>query len=274
MPQDSTPPISAFDLQTLDRAALRHCILFNGRPQANPAVGVQLSDKVMDALYGCAKPRDYKPGTPIVYQGATDDVVGVIVYGYAAVARQVRTQVKHRSPLMHLYNIGPHEAFGITQLADRKPHYAEVIATTPTRVLRLQSNDILDTVAGQGRAALGFYTNLSVYLALKFKRRGARLSSQYRKYPEVRVQEALLEISDNHAALRAFAEKHIPDLKVPERPSFELDLLSSWIGLTRKQIENYLRQYRNSEPPIWEYENVGGSLVLQILNRPELRPDP
>lgn len=273
MPPSSTSTAD-FDYEQYDRQALRSCILFNGMPNATPKVGVQMDQKVLDALYASAEPVTYKPGENIVFQDQNEDVVGVIVYGYVTVAQEGRMEVTTRSAWMQLYNIGPHGAFGIAKLADRQGHYADVVAVMPTRILTLESKNIFQAIGATAEARLGFYNNLAVYLARKFKQRGARLASLYRMTPETRLLQALMEIADNHAVHQKMVAKGLPGVTLPDKPSFELEFLASWLGMTQRNLSSLLKKTQNATPELFTYTTTDRRLTFQILRRPKLPPEP
>lgn len=271
MPRSYTSNDSFYE--PYDRAALRNCILFNGIQQAKPQVGVPLSEKVIDALHMSAEPATFEPRDNVIFQGQEDEIVGIIVYGYVTVAQEGRMEVTTRSAWMQLYNIGPHGAFGISKLADKKGHYADVVAVLPTRVLRLNQEDIFAALGADVEAQTSFYRNLSVYLARKFKQRGARLSNLYRKTPETQLLQALVEIADNHEVHRRMVENGLRGLTLPEKPSFELEFLASWLGMTPRNLSSLLKKTQSANPKLFTYSTEDKLLTFQILRRPKLPPE-
>jgi len=267
---DSPRKLASFNFEPYDRQALQNCILFNGRPKATPPVGERLHQGVIDALYQKSVPHTYEPGEPIIVQGRMADVVGILVYGYATVAQGGDVEDAYRHHSMLLYNVGPSEAFGITKLADRQPHYASVKATMPTRVLILKSEDIF-RVFKTTEVKLDFYTNLSVYLALKFKQRGDRLSVFYRTKAKRRLLYALAEIEANHRKHQEMVEKGLSCLDLPEIPFFDVSLLASWVGGTPDNLVKNQLPALAKQPAYIDYE-VKGDLVIFKLLRPVSLP--
>jgi hypothetical protein len=92
-----------------------------------------------------ATEHEYEPGETIVAEGEVGDVLYLIVSGHVVVKRAG----------VELASLGPGETFGEMAVLDAEPRSATVIASEPTRVLAIASEDFYDVLHEQAEIAEG-----------------------------------------------------------------------------------------------------------------------
>jgi len=87
----------------------------------------------MQILAGIRAFRDLEPGDVLVPQGTSDNHLYVIVRGALAVVRNAETPER-----VTLLTLTAGDLVGELSFIDETPHYASLVATSPTRVLGLE----------------------------------------------------------------------------------------------------------------------------------------
>ena len=96
-------------------------------------LGTELTSEQMQILAGILAFRDLEPGDVLVPQGTSDNHLYVIVRGALAVVRNAETPER-----MTLLTLTAGDLVGELSFIDETPHYASLVATSPTRVLGLE----------------------------------------------------------------------------------------------------------------------------------------
>jgi len=96
-------------------------------------LGSELSDEQARTLSGIVTFRDLAPGTVLVQEGAADNHLYVIVSGVLGVIRNAG-----RDDEVTLVSLGAGDLVGELGFIDGSPHYAALVATSPTRVFGLE----------------------------------------------------------------------------------------------------------------------------------------
>ena len=96
-------------------------------------LGAELDNDQLETLAGSLAFRDLEPGQVLVPQGTSDDHLYVIVHGALGVVRDAGT-AEH----VTLLTLTAGDLVGELSFIDETPHYASLVATTPTRVFGLE----------------------------------------------------------------------------------------------------------------------------------------
>lgn len=96
-------------------------------------LGTELSDEQARTLSGIVTFRDLAPGTVLVPEGASDNHLHVIVSGVLGVIRNAG-----KDDEVTLLSLGAGDLVGELGFIDGSPHYAALVATSPTRVFGLE----------------------------------------------------------------------------------------------------------------------------------------
>jgi CRP-like cAMP-binding protein len=96
-------------------------------------LGAELGNEQLETLAGCLAFRDLDAGEVLVPQGTSDDHLYVIVRGALGVVRDAGT-----SERVTLLTLTAGDLVGELSFIDETPHYASLVATTPTRVFGLE----------------------------------------------------------------------------------------------------------------------------------------
>ncbi len=96
-------------------------------------LGAELTDAQARTLAGIVTFRDLPTGTVLVPEGAADDHLYVIVSGVLGVVRNAG-----REDEITLVSLGTGDLVGELGFIDGSPHYAALVATSPTRVFGLE----------------------------------------------------------------------------------------------------------------------------------------
>lgn len=96
-------------------------------------LGSELTDEQARTLSGIVTFRDLAPGTVLVEEGAADNHLYVIVSGVLGVIRNAGTDDE-----VTLVSLGAGDLVGELGFIDASPHYAALVATSPTRVFGLE----------------------------------------------------------------------------------------------------------------------------------------
>jgi CRP-like cAMP-binding protein len=96
-------------------------------------LGAELGDEQLEKLAGHLAFRDLEPGEVLVPQGTSDNHLYVIVRGALGVVRDAGT-----SEHVTLLTLTAGDLVGELSFIDETPHYASLVATTPTRVFGLE----------------------------------------------------------------------------------------------------------------------------------------
>ncbi len=107
-------------------------------------LGSELSDEQARTLSGIVTFRDLAPGTVLVQEGAADNHLYVIVSGVLGVIRNVG-----RDDEVTLVSLGAGDLVGELGFIDGSPHYAALVATSPTRVFGLEREKLESLLAVQ-----------------------------------------------------------------------------------------------------------------------------
>jgi CRP-like cAMP-binding protein len=100
-------------------------------------LGAELSADQVATLAGHLRFRDLEAGDELVRQGTSDDHLYVIVGGALGVVRDSRT-----SEPVTLVTLTAGDLVGELSFIDETPHYASLIATSPTRVFGLERQQL------------------------------------------------------------------------------------------------------------------------------------
>ena len=100
-------------------------------------LGAELADDQLEALAANVGFRDLEPGDELVRQGTSDDHLYVIVGGALGVVRDSRT-----SEPVTLVTLTAGDLVGELSFIDETPHYASLVATSPTRVFGLERQQL------------------------------------------------------------------------------------------------------------------------------------
>jgi len=104
-------------------------------------LAAELSAEQVRILAGLLAFRDLRAGEVLVAQGVSDNHLYVIVSGALAVTRG-------GSEPTQLFSLGPGDLVGELSFLDATPHYAALIATTPTRVFGLERSKLESLLEG------------------------------------------------------------------------------------------------------------------------------
>jgi CRP-like cAMP-binding protein len=96
-------------------------------------LGAELASDQLETLAGSVAFRDLEPGEVLVAQGTSDDHLYVIVRGALNVVRDAGT-----SERVTLLTLTAGDLVGELSFIDETPHYASLVAATPTRVFGLE----------------------------------------------------------------------------------------------------------------------------------------
>ena len=96
-------------------------------------LGAELSDEQAKTLADNLRFRDLAPGDVLVAQGTSDNHLYVIVSGALGVVRNAATP-EH----VMLLTLTAGDLVGELSFIDETPHYASLVATSPTRVFGLE----------------------------------------------------------------------------------------------------------------------------------------
>jgi CRP-like cAMP-binding protein len=96
-------------------------------------LGAELSGDQLRVLAGHLAFRDLEPGEVLVRQGTSDNHLYVIVHGALGVVRDSGTA----GPVT-LLTLTAGDLVGELSFIDETPHYASLVATSPTRVFGLE----------------------------------------------------------------------------------------------------------------------------------------
>jgi CRP-like cAMP-binding protein len=102
-----------------------------------------LSKRQLRRLLDRTSPHDYAEGATIVRQGARGETVFVLLEGTARVVRGGRTVAR----------LSPGDFFGEIAVLDRRPRTADVVATSPAKVLVLHRDDLKAILEEEPQAA-------------------------------------------------------------------------------------------------------------------------
>jgi CRP-like cAMP-binding protein len=102
-----------------------------------------LSRRQLRRVLGRTSEHDYREGATIVRQGARGETVFVLIDGTARVVRGSRTVAR----------LSPGDFFGEIAVLDRRPRTANVVATSPVKVLVLHRDDLKAILAEEPQAA-------------------------------------------------------------------------------------------------------------------------
>ena len=96
-------------------------------------LGAELESEQLQALAANLAFRDLGPGEVLVGQGTSDNHLYVIVHGALGVVRDAGTAER-----VTLLTLTAGDLVGELSFIDETPHYASLVATTPTRVFGLE----------------------------------------------------------------------------------------------------------------------------------------
>ena len=96
-------------------------------------LGAELGNDQLATLASCLAFRDLEPGEVLVPQGMSDNHLYVIVSGALGVVRGAGTAER-----VTLLTLTAGDLVGELSFIDETPHYASLVATTPTRVFGLE----------------------------------------------------------------------------------------------------------------------------------------
>ena len=100
---------------------------------AHSRLGAELSSDQLATLAANLAFRDLEPGEVLVPQGTSDNHLYVIVHGALGVVRDAGS-----SERVTLVTLTAGDLVGELSFIDETPHYASLIATSPTRVFGLE----------------------------------------------------------------------------------------------------------------------------------------
>ena len=96
-------------------------------------LGAELTDDQAKTLAGNLRFRDLAPGDVLVAQGTSDNHLYVIVHGALGVVRNAATPER-----VTLLTLTSGDLVGELSFIDETPHYASLVAMSPTRVFGLE----------------------------------------------------------------------------------------------------------------------------------------
>ena len=96
-------------------------------------LGAELADDQLEALAANVGFRDLEPGEVLVAQGTSDNHLYVIVRGALSVVRDAGSAER-----VTLLTLTAGDLVGELSFIDETPHYASLVAATPTRVFGLE----------------------------------------------------------------------------------------------------------------------------------------
>jgi CRP-like cAMP-binding protein len=102
-----------------------------------------LSRRQLRRVLARTSEHDYREGATIVRQGARGETVFVLIDGTARVVREGRTVAR----------LSPGDFFGEIAVLDRRPRTANVVATSPVKVLVLHRDDLRAILEEEPQAA-------------------------------------------------------------------------------------------------------------------------
>jgi CRP-like cAMP-binding protein len=118
-------------------------------------LGTELTSEQMQILAGILAFRDLEPGDVLVPQGTSDNHLYVIVRGALAVVRNAETPER-----VTLLTLTAGDLVGELSFIDETPHYASLVATSPTSCPRSR------TRTARGAARQGTAGRLRVMRAI------------------------------------------------------------------------------------------------------------
>ena len=110
-------------------------------------------------LAGIAEETTADAGRRIITEGERGDTLYVIVSGRVGIQRH--KQAEDDRTLTQLATLGPREYFAEMSLFDEEPHSADAIAMTPTQLLTVSREPLIELIRRQPDLALGLFKVLS-----------------------------------------------------------------------------------------------------------------